>query len=172
MRPRQAFNAPGTICGQARCPLMAYLDRCGVPLHPDDLAAHECVNFRFNSSGQAFRWTFSAGDRTFERVPEGGVIADVSDAVAAIVASGGGIGISPSYVVAPYLRRGEVVPVLSDFMRPRSQITALWPESRRANPNVKAFVTYLNQIFPSPAPWDQIVAAHEAPRPPGDSRGR
>jgi DNA-binding transcriptional LysR family regulator len=149
---------------QAPCAFASpeYLARRGVPRHPDDLATHECVNFRFESSGQAFRWSFADGDRIIERMPQGGVTADVSDAVAAVVAAGGGIGISPSYVVAPYLRRGEVVPVLREFLRPRSHINALWPESRRSSPNVKAFVSFLVELFPSPTPWDALVAQWQA----------
>ena len=37
---------------------------------------------------------------------------------------------------------------------------ALWPESRRGNPNVKAFLTFIGEIFRTPAPWDVTVAAH------------
>jgi hypothetical protein len=38
-------------------------------------------------------------------------------------------------------------------------ITALWPESRRGSPNVKAFLALLDEIFPSPAPWDSLIAS-------------
>jgi DNA-binding transcriptional LysR family regulator len=134
-----------------------YLARRGMPQHPDDLADHECVNFRFQSSGQAFRWPFFIGDRTFEIVPDAGIVTDVSDAVAAIIAAGGGIGMSPTFVAAPYVRRGELVPVLRNFAVPRTNITALWPESRRGSPNVKAFIAYLGEVFPSPTPWDHLI---------------
>jgi len=36
----------------------------------------------------------------------------------------------------------------------------VWPESRRSNPAVRAFVGFLQEIFPSPAPWDVLVQAH------------
>lgn len=90
-----------------------------------------------------------------EILPDVGIVVDVSDAVAAILAAGGGIGISPTYIAAPYIQRGELVPVLAQFMqRDKFDITALWPESRRRNPNVKAFVGFLAKVFPSPMPWD------------------
>jgi DNA-binding transcriptional LysR family regulator len=139
-----------------------YLARRGVPHHPDDLADHECVNFRFQSSGQAFRWPFSVGDRSFELVPDAAIVTDVSDAVAAIIAAGGGIGMSPTFVAAPYVRRGELVPVLRNYAAPRTNITALWPESRRGNPNVKAFIAYLGEVFPSPTPWDNLIKQYPA----------
>ena len=71
---------------------------------------------------------------------------------------GGGIGISPTYIAAPYVRRGGLVPVLASFMlSDKFDTTALWPESRRGNPNVKAFIGFLGKVFPTPAPWDVLI---------------
>jgi len=94
-----------------------------------------------------------------EIVPDAPITIDVSDAVAAVVVAGGGIGLSPTYIAAPYVKRGELVPVMYEFAHARHPLTALWPESRRGNPNVKAFVAFLAEVFPSPAPWDQLIEA-------------
>ena len=149
--------APHRVCAFAA---PAYLAQRGIPQHPDDLVDHACVNFRFQSSGQALRWPFRIGDRVLEIVPNAGIITDVSDAVAAILIAGGGIGISPTYLAAPHVARGDLVPVLHDFAVTRHAITALWPESRRGSPNVKAFLAFLGEIFRTPAPWEVVVADH------------
>ncbi|MBB4374319.1 DNA-binding transcriptional LysR family regulator [Bradyrhizobium sp. cir1] len=151
--------APHRICAFAS---PDYLARRGTPIHPDELANHDCVNFRFQSSGQTFRWPFLIGDRLVEIMPDAAIITDVSEAVATVIASGGGIGVTPTFVAAPYVRRNELVPVLQDFVVPRTNITALWPESRRGNPNVKAFVAFLGEVFPPDPPWDDVFA--KAPR--------
>lgn len=124
-----------------------YLARRGTPGHPDELIDHECVNFRFQSSGQALRWPLRVGERTFDIAPVAGIVTDVSDAVAAMLAAGGGIGISPTYVAAPYLKSGALVPVLQAYTGERSSIVALWPQSRRSSPAVKAFVAFLTDVF-------------------------
>ncbi|WP_407521497.1 LysR family transcriptional regulator [Methylobacterium oryzisoli] len=147
--------APHRLCAFAS---PAYLALRGCPAHPDDLVHHDCVNFRFQSTGQALRWPFRIGGRTVERTPEAGIVTDSSDAVAAIMEAGGGIGISPTYIAAPHVARGALVPILRDFAVERSVITALWPESRRGNPNVKAFLGFLAEVFPSPTPWDEVIA--------------
>jgi DNA-binding transcriptional LysR family regulator len=148
--------APHRVCAFAS---PEYLRRRGVPQHPDDLIHHDCVNFRYQSSGQTLRWPFRMSERTIEIMPEHGIVTDLSEAVAAIVAAGGGIGISPTYLAAAYVRRGALTPVLREFATERSVITALWPESRRGSPNVKAFLALLDEIFPSPAPWDNAIAS-------------
>lgn len=129
-----------------------YLARRGTPQHPDDLTGHDCVNFRFQSSGQALRWPFQIGGRVVEIEPEAGVIVDVSDGVSAVLAAGGGIGMSATYIAAPHVIRGELVPILTGFAVERSTVTALWPESRRSSPNVKAFLAFLAEVFPSRPP--------------------
>ncbi|MDQ0741231.1 LysR family transcriptional regulator [Pseudomonas sp. W4I3] len=134
-----------------------YLARKGKPRNIDDLVNHDCINFRYQSSGQALRWPFQVGERVVEITPDATMTIDVSDAVAATLAAGGGIGISPTYVAAPYVLRGELVPVFPEYAVDRFVITALWPESRRGNPNVKVFVDFLQEVFPVPAPWDVIV---------------
>ncbi len=147
--------APHRVCTFAS---PDYLRRRGTPKHPGDLIHHDCVNFRYQSSGQELRWPFQIGGRVVEITPEPGIIVDGSDAVAAVLVAGGGIGISPTYVAASYVSRGELVPVLHAFSVQRTVITALWPESRRGSPNVRAFLTFLDEVFPAPTPWDVIIA--------------
>lgn len=43
-----------------------YLRRKGVPMTAQDLAEHDCVNFRYQSTGQSLRWPYQAGDKQLE----------------------------------------------------------------------------------------------------------
>lgn len=124
-----------------------YLAKHGVPVHPDDLGSHETVNLRYQSTGQLFRWPFRIGSREVEIVPASAIIVDASEAVMAATAAGGGIGMGASFLAAPWVRRGELQPVLQDFAVKRHNIAALWPESRRANPAVRAFLDVLVDLL-------------------------
>jgi DNA-binding transcriptional LysR family regulator len=153
--------APNRLCAYAS---PAYLAQRGTPAHPDDLVGHDCVSLRFQSSGQSLRWQFRIDDRVVEIMPEPAITVDAGDGVAALLAAGGGIGVSSTYIAAPYVARGELVPILTPFAIERSSITALWPESRRASPNVTAFLAFLAEVFPAQPPWDAHL--------PSDGRGR
>ena len=116
-------------------------------MHPDELVGHDTVNLRYQSTGQTLRWPFRIGDRVIEIVPPSSIVVDGSDALVTVLVAGGGIGISATFIAAPYVARGELVPVLPAFAVERHNITALWPESRRANPAVRAFLTMLQKVF-------------------------
>lgn len=135
---------PHRLCAYAS---PSYLATRGTPTHPDELAEHDTVNLRYQSTGQAFRWPFRIGEREIEIVPHAGIVVDVSDALVGILAAGGGVGVAAEFIAAPYVARGELVPILTNFAVERHNITALWPESRRANPAVRAFLILLQKTF-------------------------
>jgi DNA-binding transcriptional LysR family regulator len=134
---------PYTLCCYAS---PEYLARWGTPEHPDELVEHETVNLRYQSSGQELRWPFRISDKEIEILPPSPVIVDASEAVLAAMAAGAGIGMAASFMVASRLSRQELVPVLSEFAVTRHNITAVWPESRRTNPAVRAFLDLLTEI--------------------------
>ena len=136
--------APHRLCAFAS---PTYLAARGMPTHPDELEEHETVNLRYQSTGQLFRWPFQIGERTIEILPSSRLIVDASDALVEILAAGGGIGVAATFVVAPHVARGELVPVLAEFAVERHNVTALWPESRKTNPAVRAFIALLQDVF-------------------------
>lgn len=135
--------APYRLCGFAA---PAYLAERGAPLHPDELLGHDTINLRYQSTGQAYRWPFRIASREVEIVPPSGIMIDASEALVQALVAGGGIGMVATFIAAPYVARGELVPVLSPFAVERNNITVLWPESRRANPALRAFLTLLQEI--------------------------
>lgn len=124
-----------------------YLAEHGTPTHPDELVGHNTVTLRYQSTGQALRWPFQIEGRVIEIVPSSLLTTDVSEALVAMLAAGAGIGMGATFVTAPYIARGELVPILTDFAVEQRNITALWPESRRANPAVRVALHMLQQAF-------------------------
>lgn len=125
----------------------AYLAERGTPARPEDLSAHDCVNFRYQSSGQLLTWHFDVEGRALDLTPDAAIVVDASDAAIEVVAAGGGVGIAATWIATPYVQRGLLKPVLDAFVAGSSAVTAVWPASRRDNPNVKAFVEFLGELF-------------------------
>ena len=72
---------------------------------------------------------------------------DVGDAVMSVLAAGGGIGLAPPYLTAPYVAQGTLKPILARFAAERSSVTAVWPKSRRSSLGVRALITFLEGVF-------------------------
>ncbi len=123
-----------------------YLAEHGTPMHPDELVKHETVNMRYKSTGQLFRWPFRIGEREVEIVPASGIVIDASEGVMTATAAGAGIAMGTSFAAAGWVKRSQLTPVLSEFSVERQNVTAVWPESRRTNPAVRAFLQMLIEV--------------------------
>jgi DNA-binding transcriptional LysR family regulator len=120
-----------------------YLASCSAPENPNDLMSHKTVNLRYQQTGQLFRWPFQVGERETEILPSSDVVVDASEAVLALVAAGGGIGMATSFMADSWVKNKRLVPILTAFAVERHNITALWHESRRSNPAVRALLDHL-----------------------------
>ncbi|MHC0025514.1 LysR family transcriptional regulator [Enterobacter vonholyi] len=135
---------PNQLCTYAS-PI--YLAQNTPPTHPSELSEHVTVNYRYQSSGYPLKWPFKSGLLRWEIIPDSDIVVDTSDALLTILIHGGGIGMLATYIASDAVKRGELVPLLSDFGCSNADISAVWPESRRGHPGVRAFVDYLQKIF-------------------------
>jgi len=123
----------------------AYLARAGTPLHPDDLARHECLRFAGLSTGDS--WVFEGAGGTV-RVPIAGRLrASTSDAVRSAVLAGMGVFVSPVWLFGPELASGEVVRVLADWASPVVPIQVATSSRRQVPPRVRAVTDHLAAEF-------------------------
>jgi DNA-binding transcriptional LysR family regulator len=118
-----------------------YLQRRGTPDQPEDLAHHDCLHFSHLRWGRL--WQFSKGEENL-RVP---IVPrfECNDGRSLLAAAVNGLGIvmEPTFVVGPAIRRGELVPVLSDWTLATVPLHAVYPANRHIAAKVKTFVAFL-----------------------------
>lgn len=128
-----------------------YLRRRGVPQSPEDLAEHDCLIV-----GAQDVWTFRGpdGEATIKargrlRIDDGGAVRDAAVA-------GLGIALMSTWAAGEEMRRGVLVPVLSD--RPSASDHGIWafyPSARLLSPKVRAFVDFFAARFGPTPYWDE-----------------
>lgn len=138
-----------------------YIAKQGMPRMPDELTRHKLVRVRYHSSGQMMKWYFREDEGVTQFEPEAAITVSSPEAVLGIISHGGGIGMLPSFLATRYILSGELVPVMPEKWTIRHHITAFWAESRRGNPNVRAFSSFLKEIIPSSAPRNRPFDAPE-----------
>jgi DNA-binding transcriptional LysR family regulator len=127
----------------------AYLAERGVPLVPEELVAHACLQHRFSRTGRLRQWPLVRDGVPFEVELPSTAIASVVEPLIALAGQGLGLACVPDFTVRAQLANGSLVVVLRDFTADRIPFRALWPSGRMMPPKVRVFVDFLNQhLFP------------------------
>jgi DNA-binding transcriptional LysR family regulator len=124
----------------------AYFERFPKPATPDDLAEHDCLRYRFSTSGGIYQWEFAQpGDprRVFEVDTQGSFV--TNDLRTMVRAAADGIGLL--HVIDDYVREqledGRLVSVL-DAWCPAFPGFYLYTASRAQMPlKLRAFIDFL-----------------------------
>lgn len=93
----------------------AYLAAHGRPRHPNDLTTHDCIRYRYISSGRFADWRFRFGAGEGVVDVRGGLIVNSTPALVRAAVLGGGLGWLFRPSVARELERGELESVLDDY---------------------------------------------------------
>ncbi|WP_322060044.1 LysR family transcriptional regulator [Paraburkholderia sp. J63] len=99
----------------------AYFARHGVPETPADLMRHNCLSYRFTSSGTIDRWTFTAPGTEAQTVvfePQGNAVFNDDDSMLCAAVQGVGLVQHIDLCVRHHLADGSLVRVLRPWCRP------------------------------------------------------
>ncbi len=123
------------------CASPDYFVRHGTPRAPQDLGAHDCIQFTL--SGHVSEWEFTRGAERIRvpidcryKVTSGLAIRDA-------LLAGFGLNLIPRQYVADDIRAGRLVTALDDWTPVQTAIYAVYPSPRYILPKVRAFVAFL-----------------------------
>jgi DNA-binding transcriptional LysR family regulator len=123
----------------------ALLERVGTPQHPEDLRHLPCI-VDVNLQGQS-NWRFIEDGKTIS-VPVSGPVR-VNSPLAARAAAIAGLGLVtlPSYLADASVAKGELVPVLADYLPTGQTLQAVYPHRRHLAGKVRALIDHLVAWF-------------------------
>ena len=90
-----------------------YLARNGTPLAPEDLYAHNCLNFSFRRAEPV--WPFRRSGQDFALPVKGNIEANNGETLGQLASAGAGIARVGAFSVASEIAEGKLVPLLEDF---------------------------------------------------------
>lgn len=125
----------------ALCAAPAYLARAGVPHHPKDLAAHNCLNFAQSRTDRDWRFTGREGEYVVGI--NGNLRSNSIEALRAATLAGQGICLLPQLVVADDLWAGRLERLLAEYPTPDAIIHALYPAGRHESAQLRTFLDFL-----------------------------
>ncbi|MGH7019174.1 MAG: LysR family transcriptional regulator [Brevundimonas sp.] len=90
-----------------------YLARRGTPRAPEDLHAHNCLNFNFRRAEPV--WPFVRDGQEFRLTVQGGIEANNGETLGQLAVDGVGITRVGAFSVEEDVKAGRLVPLLEDF---------------------------------------------------------
>ncbi len=119
----------------------AYLADNPEPLHPSDLARHECV--LDDRSARRGIWTLGGPEGMVEVSVEGRFSTDSPEAGREAVLTGLGLGMISAWLVRRELQEGTVRTVLRDWKPSPLPMHAIYPSQRNLAPRTRAVLDFL-----------------------------
>jgi DNA-binding transcriptional LysR family regulator len=134
------------------CAAPEYLARRPPPLHPDDLASHDCLVLRENQE-DVTRWRLRRHRKEAAvRVPPV-LCSNDGEVVKQWALMGKGIMLRSEWDVADHLRAGRLVRVLPDWKPPDADVVALVDQRAGLPARVRLFLAFLQERFKPKPPW-------------------
>ncbi|MFJ2990358.1 LysR family transcriptional regulator [Collimonas sp. NPDC087041] len=126
------------------CAAPAYLERKGVPHIPSDLEQHDCLRYRFLTTGKLMDWTMSA-DPVWSQLRLPSMLTfNNMEAVFTAAIDGHGIAYVPDFLAQKAVSEKLLQIVLDDYQLDRGQFWALWPSNRQLSPKIRVFVDFIS----------------------------
>ncbi|WP_448950328.1 LysR family transcriptional regulator [Labrys neptuniae] len=125
----------------------AYLEKHGVPQHPDDLDGHWAVNYASPTTGRVEPWEWLAQGAMQSRPMPARVVVNGAEAYIACCLAGFGLIQIPAYDVKCHLAAGELVEVMPDHRAASMPMTLLFPHHRHFSRRVQVFADWLEALL-------------------------
>ena len=124
-----------------------YLERFGVPTHPQDLRNHRCVGIRLGND-QLYQWEFERdGEETSVATP-GPLTVDASHAVVAFGLCGVGIVYATEPILRPHLDSRALQQVLGDWVTVGSGFHAYYSGRRHVPTALRLLIDVIREVRP------------------------
>lgn len=118
-----------------------YLARHGMPVTPEDLAAHNCLGFNFRRSSAV--WPMRESGRIVERMLSGNLLANNAETLRRAALAGIGLVRVADYHLRDYIERGDLVEVMADpALTEEDEIHAVYKGVAHMPVRLRAFLDF------------------------------
>lgn len=126
-----------------------YLARRGTPAEPEALMEHDALRL-LARTGEPVPWVLTRGGERWEGIPPGHATANSPELLIRMARAGAGIVVAKDHFADPYVRTGELVPVLPDWRAPAMDAWAVFPGRRLMPARTRVFIDMLAAKFSGP----------------------
>lgn len=121
----------------------AYLARYGTPRHPHELLRHCCIGWRREAGVAPYRWEFAEEGRAFDVAVNARLNTNDMGVMIRTACAGGGIAFGMEETYRPYIARGELVPLLEEYLPEFAGFYLYFPSRKNLAPKLRALIDHM-----------------------------
>ncbi len=142
-----------SVCRSVVCASPAYLHEHGTPTHADELLLHQCLTHHYHGKNV---WVFERdGEQVFYPV-RSAIGANEATVLMQAARAGAGIALLPTYLAAPYIRSGELLPLLPDYKAVELGIYGVYASRKHMPAALRTMLDFLAEYFTDQPIWDDM----------------
>ncbi|MET3494960.1 LysR family transcriptional regulator [Variovorax boronicumulans] len=142
-----------TVCRSVVCAAPAYLEEHGRPLRVEELAQRNCLTHSY--FGRSL-WNFTRKDsgEPVSVAVGGNVSTNDAASLMCLARAGAGITMLPTYLAAPMLHTGELVPLFEDCEPQVVGMYAVYASRKHMPATLRTMLDFLAERFTEVPAWD------------------
>lgn len=121
------------------CAAPGYLERMGMPLHPDELHGHDCIVMRFGINSD-HQWSFLVDGKPYSVAVRSRRMANHGELVRRWALQGHGLCLKSVWDVQADLDGGRLIEVLAPYSAARTALQIVYPGTRSQPRRVRALI--------------------------------
>ena len=140
------------------CASPSYIEQMGAPQTPDELVGHRCLVYSLLSDYEYWYVTDSDGKEIKTKI-QPYLKASTGEFLRDAAVEGMGIIMVPSFIAYKQIESGALVQILNDYISPKIDAYAIYPQTRHLSQRVRAFVDFLVNRFSGTPYWDLCLGS-------------
>ena len=133
------------------CASPAYLEKHGMPAHPNELRNHVSLTYGFLLTGNQWKLSGQDGDHWIQ--PSWLLCANNAEVLCDAAVKGRGVALLPTFIARRALSKGELRSVLNEYRAPQLTLYAIYPPTRHLAVKVRLFIDFLVERFGGGSDW-------------------
>ncbi|MDQ2819911.1 MAG: LysR family transcriptional regulator [Pseudomonadota bacterium] len=118
------------------------------PTTPEELKAHRCISYRYNTSTRLHRWLLEKDGNKIEFKSDGQLVLNDGAAIRSAALDGLGLAYLFAAMVDDDLNAGRLQPVLQDWLPDLPGFSLYYPSRRRTAPAFRALIEHMRTAVP------------------------
>ncbi|MFT5535438.1 MAG: DNA-binding transcriptional LysR family regulator [Candidatus Paceibacteria bacterium] len=135
------------------CASPDYIRQHGLPLVPEDISHHICLNFAYEQLRH--HWPILIGEHSVNVPITSKLVSNDGNLLRQCALAGMGIVIRSSFTLGDDLSSGRLVRLLPQYHLGKVAVTMVYPSRRQLSAKVRSFIDFISATFPEPEsdPW-------------------